>query len=78
MRKTNFEKIEDVAEKIAVLSHQLKKLAEKEYGENAYVFVSDDEGIAICKRDESNRSQSARNEIVQMTESSHAFDIGSW
>lgn len=47
MKKTNQEKIDDIAEKIAILSHQLLKIAKKEYGEEAFIFVSDDEGIAI-------------------------------
>lgn len=78
MKKTSQEKIDDIAEKIAILSHQLLKIAKKEYGEEAFIFVSDDEGIAICDRSKSGRSQGMAQEVVYMTDASHAFDIGSW
>lgn len=78
MRKTNIEKIDDIAEKIAALSHQLDKLAKKEFGDEAFVFISDDEGISICDRAKSGRSQSMLEEVVYVTGASHAFNIGSW
>jgi hypothetical protein len=74
---SNKTKITRLGEKINKLGWDLQKLAEKEFGSGAYIFISDDGTLSICDKNKFT-GRSVHDEIVHQVDNRHPYSIGSW
>lgn len=73
-RKT---RIDRISKKIIKLGWDLDRLIKEEYGQNAFIFISDDGTLSICDSSKAT-GRSVADEIITTDDTRHPFSIGAW